>query len=124
MVCANAFEKAPFVSEAQYETFIKLLAPFAPHITEELWNMSGHGESIHKELWPPFNAERLRQKEITLAVQVNGKVRAELPVSSEEDETVLKARALALEAVIRHTKGKSIVKIILIKQRLINIVTE
>lgn len=75
MICLNAFETLPSIPKSAYEDFLKLLAPFAPHLTEELWHELGHSDSIHKTPWPTFDPAKLESETVTLAVQIAGKTR-------------------------------------------------
>ena len=105
------------------ETVVKLLAPMAAHMTEELWHTAlGHEGSVHDEAWPSFDPEMAKADEVELAVQVNGKVKARITVAADADEDSV-AQA-ALEAVSAATEGKTIVKKIVIPGRLVNIVVK
>ncbi|MFW6042643.1 MAG: leucine--tRNA ligase [Chloroflexota bacterium] len=104
------------------DSLLLLLAPFAPHITEELWQKRGHEYSIHQQPWPDWDEEIVREETITLIVQVNGKVRAKVDVpagiSNDEAERI----ALQEENVQRWLDGKSPRKVIVVPGRLVNIV--
>ena len=104
------------------EKLLVLLAPMAPHITEELWERAGHTTSIHNEPLPEYDADLAADEMIELVVQVNGRVRAtiELPVDVSEEDA--KEAAMASENVRRHTDGKQVVKIIYVPGRLVNLV--
>ncbi len=106
------------------EKLLLLLAPFAPHITEELWSRLGRTESIHLQKWPDYDEEALQVEEMTIVIQVNGRVRDRLvvPVDMAEDE--LKERALALPRVQEFVDGKKVVKVILVPGKLVNIVVK
>lgn len=103
---------------------LKLLAPFAPHITEELWAGTISGESVHKQAWPVYDPEALKRDEIEIVLQVNGKVRDKIvvPVGLTPDE--LEKMALAQEKVKAMIEDKQIVKVISVPQKLINIVVK
>jgi leucyl-tRNA synthetase len=90
MIFSNALQKAPQVSRTTVLAFLQLLAPFAPHITEELWERLGEKPSIQQAAWPQFDAVKFASAEITLVIQVNGKHRAELsvPTGLSQDEAV------------------------------------
>lgn len=122
MILMNEFDKTQAISKIQYEQLLKLLAPFAPHITEELWSLLGHTQSIHVEKWPIFDADRIITKEYTIAVQVNGKVRAEMQISAEMEEDEVKTKALQLPEVLKWVEGKEVRRVIVVKGRLVNIV--
>ena len=104
------------------ETLVLLLSPFAPHICEEMWRMLGHTESIAYAKWPQYTEEQTREDEITVAVQVNGKVRAELIVSPDIAEAEIKKLALANEIIQKWLDGKEPQKIIYVPGRLVSIV--
>ena len=101
-----------------------LLAPFAPHMTEELWDKLGYEESIHVQNWPQYREEALKKEEITIVVQINGKVRDKIQVSPDVEEEKLKERVYELEQVKKYTEGKEIVKTIVVPQKLINLVVK
>lgn len=122
MILLNHFEKQETVLAEDFEVFLKMVAPFAPHITEELWSHLGHTNSIHLEPWPSFDEALTHQSEVTIAVSVNGKVRAEMIVRAGETEQSIKEKALALESIQKWITGKDIKKVIYVKDSLINIV--
>ncbi|MCY4528024.1 MAG: class I tRNA ligase family protein, partial [Chloroflexi bacterium] len=101
-----------------------LLAPMAPHITEELWERAGNTSSIHNEPLPEFDADLAADEMIELVVQVNGRVRAkvDMPVGITEEDA--KEAAMALENVLRHTEGKQVFKTIYVPGRLVNLVVK
>jgi leucyl-tRNA synthetase len=104
------------------EAFVLLLAPMAPHVTEEIWRALGHKSSIHLEPWPTFDPNLVRDEMVTVVVQVNGKVRdrLELPTGTPEDD--VRALALNSESVKRHLDGKSPKKFIFVKDKMLSIV--
>ncbi len=104
------------------ETLLLLLAPSAPHITEELWARLGKPYSIHQQPWPQWDAALAADKVITLPVQVGGKVRARLQVPADVTEEQVRALALADEGVQRHIAGRPVVKVVYVPGRLVNIV--
>ena len=104
------------------ETLLLLMAPVTPHLSEELWSRLGKPYSIHQQAWPSYNAEQARADEITLVVQVNGKVRDRIsvPAGISDDEAL--SRALASEAVQRALKGAPPRQVVVVPGRLVNIV--
>ncbi|MGB5097509.1 MAG: leucine--tRNA ligase [Porticoccaceae bacterium] len=106
------------------EAAVLLLAPVVPHITQVLWEHLGHAEPIVDARWPAADPAALQLERITLAVQVNGKVRAQLQIAANADRDSIQALALADPNVQRFTAGKTIRKVILVPQRLVNIVTD
>ena len=87
------------------EALLLMLAPLAPHIAEELWERSGRAYSVHQQSWPEWDAELAREDEVTLVVQVNGKVRDRIQVPAGIDEPRAKELALASPLVRRHLEG-------------------
>jgi leucyl-tRNA synthetase len=104
------------------ELYLKMLAPVAPHITEELWQRTGHAYSIHTQAWPRVDEAAAAQQEIVLVVQVNGKVRDRVTVPAEVSEEQAKAAALSSPAVQKSLEGKPPRQVIYVKGRLVNIV--
>jgi len=100
-----------------------VLAPFAPHIAEELWEKLGHRDSLAYGGWPEYDKELIKEKEIELAVQVNGKIRDRIVVAADADEEQIKQRALGSEKVKAAVAGKNPKKIIVVKPRIVSITT-
>ncbi len=107
--------------EAQ-DVYLRMMAPATPHIAEELWARLRKPYSVHTQPWPEFDAAAAEEEEITLVVQVNGKVRDRINVSAEISPEEAKATALASEAVQRYLEGKSPRKVILVPGKLVNVV--
>jgi leucyl-tRNA synthetase len=113
------------ISQIAYEKFLKILAPFAPHVTEEIYfNLQRNvlKNSIHLSEWPPWDPNLIQDEEVKIAVQVNGKVRAEIMIGMDEVEESIKQKALANEVILKYISGQKIKKVIYVKNRLINIV--
>ena len=104
--------------------YIKLLAPFAPHFTEEQWSLLGNTDSIFNTQWPAFDTACLVKDEVEIAIQVNGKIKNKIMITSGLAEEDIKIAALADEKILEATEGKNIVKVIVIKGRLVNIVVK
>jgi leucyl-tRNA synthetase len=94
------------------EALLRMMAPFAPHMSEELWEMLGHADSIEVAGWPEYDAEVARAEEVVVPVQVNGKVRGRITVPANIDETELRERALADPHVQPHVAGKQVKKVV------------
>ena len=122
MVLVNELEKELEISAQNYETLLRLLAPFAPHIAEELWSLLGHKKSIHVEPWPVYDRKLASVGNKTLVIQVNGKVRGTITLTEELSEEEIKSRVFTLPEIKKWLDEKQIVKIIYVKDRLINIV--
>ena len=105
-------------------TYILLLAPFVPHIAEELWTRTGEPYSVHQQSWPEWSEALIVEKTATLVVQVDGKVRARIEVPADIDEKVAKDTALADENIQRHIGGKEIHTAVYVPGPLVNIVTK
>jgi leucyl-tRNA synthetase len=107
------------------DIYARMLAPITPHIAEELWDRLGRREkdgSVHLQPWPAVDEEAARAEEITLVVQVNGKVRDRVTVPAGIGEEEMRARALATEGARRFTEGLTVRKVIVVPGRLVNIV--
>ena len=122
MIFINAVYKEDVFPRRYALEFIKLLNPVCPFVTEELWNIMGHDKSIAYEVWPSYDDSLLGECFKKIAVQVNGKVRGEISISDDMDEDCIKEMALNDENVKRHIDNKEIVKVIVIKNRIVNIV--
>jgi leucyl-tRNA synthetase len=123
MIFLNHISKQDVRPKSVLEKFVLILSPFAPHIAEELWAKLGHTESLAYESWPEYDRDLIKEKEIELAVQVNGKIKDRIVVSADAGEEEIKNTALAREKVTAAIAGKEPKKIIVIKSRLVNIVT-
>ncbi len=124
MIFINAVYKEEVFPQEYAEGFVKLLNPVAPHITEELWEKLGHHKTIAFEPWPTYDESLLVEAEKEIAVQVNGKVRATIMINVNDEEDVIKEKALQEENILRHTAGKEIIKVIVIKGKIVNIVAK
>jgi len=122
MILMNALEKEKNISLESYKSFLVLLAPFAPHMTEEVWEKLGNVKSIFLELWPVWDVKKIVDEMTTLVIQVNGKVRETREVSANISEEEAKKLALESEKIQKFLEGKDVKKIIFVKGRLINIV--
>jgi leucyl-tRNA synthetase len=126
MILVNHLIKQPIVPKIAVETLVMILSPFAPHIAEELWQKLGHNKLLDKSLayepWPEFDPELVKEVEIELAIQVNGKIKDKIVVPAQADDEQIKQKALACEKVIAALAGKPPKKVIVIKSRLVNIV--
>jgi len=123
MIFVNHLSKLTTRPKDVIEKLVLILAPFAPHIAEELWQRLGHTESLAYESWPKYDKELIKEKQVELAVQVKGKIKDRIVVSADADEEQIKQKALSRDKVIAAMAGKEAKKIIVIKSRLVNIVT-
>lgn len=124
MVFINDCYKADVIPTAYAEGFVKMLAPIAPHIAEELWQLLGHNSTLSYEQWPTYDEAKLVDDEVEIAVQVAGKVRAKIVVAKDASKEEIEKVALADEKVQEYMAGKSLVKIIVIPGKLVNIVVK
>lgn len=110
------------ILEAARETVILLLAPFAPHFAEELWEKIGQPYSIFNQAWPGYDEAKTLQQMIPIVVQVNGKVRSSVECEIDAPDDQVLEKVLSDEKVIKHLEGKTILKKIVVKNRLVNLV--
>ncbi len=104
--------------------FIKMLSCIAPHLGEEMWQLLGHTTTIAYETWPIYDTAMLVEETVEMIVQVNGKLRAKIIVNKDEEDEVVKSLAFVQENVQAHTNGKEIVKVIVVKNKIVNIVVK
>lgn len=124
MVFVNEAHKAKQIPREYAEGFVKLLAPIAPHMMEEIWQKMGHNESITYAQWPIYDESKLTDKEVKIAVQVNGKLRGQFIAAVDASKDDLQDTALKVENVKKYTDGKNIVKIIVVPNKIVNIVVK
>jgi leucyl-tRNA synthetase len=106
------------------ESLLLMLAPVAPHISEELWTRSGRSYSVHAQSWPAWDGELAREEEITLVVQVNGKLRDRIRAPAGIEEDAAKELALASPRVRQFIEQKQVAKVIYVPGRLVNVVVK
>lgn len=124
MVFINDCYKAEVIPTEYAKGFVKLLSPIAPHIAEELWSILGHEDTITYATWPTFDESKLVDDEIEVVVQVLGKVRAKVTVAKDITKEELEKVALADSKVQEFIEGKTVVKVIVIPGKLVNIVVK
>jgi leucyl-tRNA synthetase len=124
MIVSNAFSDASDIAQETFEAFLKLLAPLAPHIAEELWEQLGHTTSIFIEPWPTFDPALIVDDMVTMGVQVNGKVRGTIEIAPDADEATAKNLAIIEPNVLKWIEGKEIAKIIYVPGKIFNIVVK
>lgn len=122
MVFTNELYKSEKLYVPYLEGFVKVLACIAPHLGEEIWEMLGHKDLIDFEAWPTYDESKIVLDTIKVAVSVNGKLRATIDVKPDLSDKEMEDIALTQEAVQRHTEGKTIKKIIVVKNKIVNIV--
>lgn len=121
METLNSLNEFDSIDKQAWLTYVKVLAPFAPFITEELWNLNGQQSTIHTQSWPEYNAEIDIEEQVTIAVQVNGKLRATFNIEFDSQESAVVEKAMQMESIKKFvtTEPK---KVIYIKNKLLNIV--
>ena len=124
MICVGAMQKQAAVSKESAAKFVKLLAPFAPHICEELWERLGFEGSVAKAQWPKPDESKMKSASVKIAVQVNGKLRGELSIDASMPKDDVLAAAKSLDNVKAFTDGKTVVKEIYVPNKIVNIVVK
>ena len=124
MALMNDFSKAKNITKGEFKTFIHLLNSFAPHLTEEMWELKNCGGTIAEAKWPEFDEAKTVDSEVELVLQINGKIRDKImmPVGKSKDE--LEQFALENERIKTLTEGKTIVKVIVVPNKLVNVVVK
>jgi leucyl-tRNA synthetase len=124
MIFVNEATKAEHLPRAMMHAFVLVVAPFAPHLAEELWERLGHTESLAREPWPAYDPAKLASDTVEVVLQVNGKVRSKATVPVEATEVELERTAFADPHVQRYVAGKTVVKKIVVRKKLVNIVVK
>jgi leucyl-tRNA synthetase len=101
-----------------------MLSAYAPHLGEELWEKCGHTESVSKSTWPVYNEALCADSEVTIVAQVNGKIRDKFTVALGTDKAELEKQARALPGIVKWMEGKMEVKVIVVEDKLVNIVVK
>jgi leucyl-tRNA synthetase len=122
MILLNEWTKGQTGDKEFADQFVILLAPFAPHLAEELWHVLGHENSVFEETWPVYRADLARDDMIEVVVQVNGKLRDRIYTAADTDVEQLKMMALQSESVRRNLEGLTVSKVVVVRGRLVNIV--
>ncbi len=122
MICINEFFKTDVLYRSLWEPFILMLSPYAPHMAEELWEKSGHRPTLAYVPWPSWDEALTKEDETEIVFQVNGKVRAKATMPVDIDQDSMKQAALNHERIQQWIEGKTVVKVITIPNRLVNIV--
>jgi leucyl-tRNA synthetase len=122
MVCVNELTSLKCKKQAVLEPLLVLLAPFAPHVTEELWSRLEKTESIHTQNWPIFNPEYLIENSFSYPISINGKTRTQIEFATDADVKDIEAAVLTNEIVLKWTEGKAPKKVIVVKNRIVNVV--
>lgn len=124
MKLVNSYTDASSISKDDYMVLIKLLHPVAPHITEELNEILGNTELVENSSWPTYDEDKTIDDVISIAVQVNGKVRDTIQIKQNESKENIEKAAMEASNVIKHTEGKEVVKVIVVPNKIVNIVVK
>ena len=124
MTMVNEFVKNRRINKSEYKTFLQLLNPFAPHMTEEIFEKLGETKTINETPWPEYDEAKTIDDEIEVPVQINGKLKGLVKVEKEASEEIVKEEAHKLESVQNAIQGKTIVKEIYVKGKIFNIVVK
>jgi len=122
MILVNHLSKEAVRPKSVIEKLLLVLAPFAPHIAEELWQKLGNSDTLAYHDWPEYDSELVKEKQIELAVQIKGKIKDRIVVDADASEEEITQKALGSEKVIAAMAGKEVRKVIVIKARLVNII--
>jgi len=124
MIYCNHLQKCDTISKKLIEELVVILSPFVPHLSEEFWSLLGHSETITYQSWPHFDDNLMQLDEVTITVQVNGKLRANINIAKDSDEKDVVSEALSLDNVEKYTSDGNIVKTIYVPNRLLNFVVK
>jgi leucyl-tRNA synthetase len=124
MTLQNILEKETSISKDVYMVYLQLIAPFAPHMTEELWHAFGNSESIHISSWPVYDTNKLVSETMTISIQVNGKLRGTVEVGTRAEKETILSEAKLETNVSKWLEGKKITKEIYVPNKLVNFVVE
>lgn len=124
MSLLNDFNSQGKITAADFKTFLILLNPVAPHITEELWQICGFEGMLHESKWPVYDEEKTIEEQIEMPIQINGKVRGTIMVPVDSTEDMIKEKIRENENLMRYLEGKQIVKEIFVKGKIYNIVVK
>ena len=124
MSLMNSIYATKKITKDEYKIFVTLLNPFAPHITEEIWEMCGFDGMLNQTKWPEYDQAKCVDSSVEIVVQVNGKIRARLNVATDISNSDAIALAKEQEAIIAEISGKTIVKELYVPKKLVNIVVK
>jgi len=122
MICVNELSQQKCKNKEILKTLVILIAPFAPHIAEELWEMLGEQGSVCDSQWPSWNEEYLVESQVKLGIAFNGKARFEMSFAADADNQTIQDAVLSDERAQKYIEGKQIMKVIIVPKRMVNIV--
>lgn len=124
MIFVNELEKQEYISRELFETVLKLISPFAPHISEELWFLLGHDKSIYFEKWPNYDEQKIVSTTTTIIIQIGGKIRASVSFSKGLGEKQIRDTVESMAEVKKWLNNKTIKRVVFVPDRLINFVID
>jgi leucyl-tRNA synthetase len=122
MICVNELSQQKCKNKEMLKTLVILIAPFAPHIAEELWEMLGEQGSVCDAQWPTWNEAYLVESQVKLGIAFNGKARFEMSFAADADNKTIEEAVLSDERAQKYIEGKQIMKVIIVPKRMVNIV--
>ena len=122
MICLNELAQLKSHNKSVLETFVVLMAPFTPHISEELWSLLGHSTSVCDAEWPEYNEDYIKEDKVKLAVSFNGKARFQMEFPADADNASIEKAVMEDERTKKYMEGRSVVKTIIVPKRIVNIV--
>jgi leucyl-tRNA synthetase len=124
MSLVNEFYKAGSVTRDEFKTLLLLLNPVAPHVTEELWQQLGEQGRVYQQKWPVYDENKTVEDTVEIAVQINGKVKANLVIALDEKQDSVESKAMELDGIKAAVSGKTVVKVIYVPRKILNIVVK
>ena len=124
MICVNELSQQKCTNHELLQDLVVLIAPFAPHIAEELWHALGHEGTVCDAPWPVFDEQYLKEDTVTLSVSFNGKTRFTLDFAADASKADIEAATLASPQAQKYLEGKQVVKVIVVPGRIVNIVVK
>jgi len=124
MSLVNEFYKQGAVTKGELKSLILLLNPVAPHMTEEMWELLGEQGRVYQQSWPAFDEQKTIEDTVEIAVQINGKVKANLMVAIDEKQDDVSPKTMELPVIKAALEGKTVVKVIYVPGRIFNIVVK
>ena len=124
MICVNELTAQKCTNREVMKTLVVLIAPFAPHIAEELWEQLGGEGSVCDTAWPTWDEKYLVESSVTLGVAFNGKTRFEMSFPADADNQSIQAAVLADEKAAKYIEGKQVMKVIVVPKRMVNVVVK
>jgi leucyl-tRNA synthetase len=122
MIFVNEAYKSETLPRSLMERFLLLVSPFAPHVAEEIWERLGHSTSLVYEPWPSYDEAKIVEEEVEIVLQVNGKIRGRMNLPVDTDEKLLEIKARAQENFSKNIEGKKVIRVIAVKNKLVNFV--